>query len=156
TIRDHVTGKRRAFVRFFACQEDLSHDSPDAALPEAVASGKEPFLIVGAIAGGRGERMQPVMQAIKQTPTPSKGKLWTGRALSGLVIGFLLMDTTMKLLKVQAAIDGTIQLGYREAVLVPLGIALLLCTLLYAIPRTAIVGAVVLTGYLGGAVATHV
>src|SRR5258707_637877 len=52
TIRDHVTKERRAFVRFFACQEDLSHESPDAPLPEAVASGAEPFLVVGAIAGG--------------------------------------------------------------------------------------------------------
>ncbi len=52
TIRDQVTGERRPFVRFFACQEDLSHDSPDAPLPEAVATGAEPFLIVGAIAGG--------------------------------------------------------------------------------------------------------
>jgi molybdopterin synthase sulfur carrier subunit len=52
TIRDHVTLKRRAFVRFFACAQDLSHESPDAALPEAVASGAEPFMIVGAIAGG--------------------------------------------------------------------------------------------------------
>jgi sulfur-carrier protein len=52
TIRDHVTQQRRPFVRFFACGEDLSHESPDAPLPEAVASGAEPFLIVGAIAGG--------------------------------------------------------------------------------------------------------
>jgi len=52
TIRDHVTQERRAFVRFFACQEDLSHESPDAPLPDAVASGAEPFLVVGAIAGG--------------------------------------------------------------------------------------------------------
>ncbi len=52
TIRDHVTRQRRAFLRFFACQEDLSHESPDAALPEAVASGKEPFIVIGAIAGG--------------------------------------------------------------------------------------------------------
>jgi hypothetical protein len=52
TIRDHVTKQRRPFVRFFACQEDLSHESLDAALPEAVASGAEPFLVVGAIAGG--------------------------------------------------------------------------------------------------------
>jgi molybdopterin converting factor small subunit len=52
TIRDHVTHQRRAFVRFFACGEDVSHDSPDAPLPEAVATGAEPFLIVGAIAGG--------------------------------------------------------------------------------------------------------
>ena len=52
TIRDHQTQKRRPFVRFFACGEDLSHDSPDAPLPDAVASGAEPFLLVGAIAGG--------------------------------------------------------------------------------------------------------
>jgi molybdopterin synthase sulfur carrier subunit len=52
TIRDHVTQQRRAFVRFFACEEDLSHESPDAPLPDAVATGAEPFFIVGAIAGG--------------------------------------------------------------------------------------------------------
>jgi sulfur-carrier protein len=52
TIRDHVTQKRRAFVRFFACGEDLSHEPPDAPLPDAVATGAEPFMIVGAIAGG--------------------------------------------------------------------------------------------------------
>ena len=52
TIRDHVTQKRRAFVRFFACGEDLSHEPPDAPLPERVATGAEPFMIVGAIAGG--------------------------------------------------------------------------------------------------------
>ena len=52
TIRDHDTLKRRAFLRFFACEQDLSHEAPDALLPEAVASGKEVFLIIGAIAGG--------------------------------------------------------------------------------------------------------
>jgi sulfur-carrier protein len=52
TIRDQVTQKRRPFLRFFACSEDLSHEPPDAVLPEAVASGSEPFLIIGAIAGG--------------------------------------------------------------------------------------------------------
>jgi molybdopterin converting factor small subunit len=52
TIRDQVTHKRRPFVRFFACEEDLSHDPPDAELPAAVAAGSEPFLIVGAMAGG--------------------------------------------------------------------------------------------------------
>ena len=52
TIRDHVTQQRRAFLRFFACQEDLSHESPDTPLPDAVTSGREPFLIIGAIAGG--------------------------------------------------------------------------------------------------------
>jgi hypothetical protein len=52
TIRDHVTGKRRPFVRFFACEQDVSHDPPDAPLPQAVATGAEPFMVVGAMAGG--------------------------------------------------------------------------------------------------------
>jgi molybdopterin synthase sulfur carrier subunit len=52
TIREHDTLKRRAFLRFFACEQDLSHESPDAPLPEVVASGKEPFIVIGAIAGG--------------------------------------------------------------------------------------------------------
>jgi hypothetical protein len=52
TIRDYATGRRRAFLRFYACEQDLSHDEPDAPLPEAVARGEEPFLVVGAIAGG--------------------------------------------------------------------------------------------------------
>ena len=52
TIRDHVTQERRPFIRFFACEQDLSHDSPDTPLPEAVATGAEPYLVVGAIAGG--------------------------------------------------------------------------------------------------------
>jgi len=54
TIRDHATGARRPFVRFFACEQDVSHEPADAPLPEAVADGSEPFLVVGAIAGGRG------------------------------------------------------------------------------------------------------
>ena len=52
TIRDHGTQQRRAFLRFFACEEDLSHEPPDTPLPEAVVSGKEPFIVIGAIAGG--------------------------------------------------------------------------------------------------------
>jgi sulfur-carrier protein len=52
TIRDHVTKQRRPFVRFFACEQDLSHESPDAPLPDAVASGAEPFFVIGALAGG--------------------------------------------------------------------------------------------------------
>ncbi|MGQ0774047.1 MAG: MoaD/ThiS family protein [Pseudonocardiales bacterium] len=52
TIRDHVTGQRRAFVRFFACEQDLSHDAPDTPLPDPVVTGAEPFLVVGAMAGG--------------------------------------------------------------------------------------------------------
>ncbi len=52
TIRDHVSGKRRPFVRFFACEQDLSHEPPDSPLPEAVATGSEPFFVIGAVAGG--------------------------------------------------------------------------------------------------------
>jgi sulfur-carrier protein len=52
TMRDHVTKQRRAFVRFFACEQDLSHESPDSPLPDAVSTGAEPFLVVGAMAGG--------------------------------------------------------------------------------------------------------
>ena len=52
TIRDHVTQKRRSFIRFYACEEDLSHEPPDAPLPQAVVTGAEPFLVVGAMAGG--------------------------------------------------------------------------------------------------------
>jgi sulfur-carrier protein len=59
TVRDHVTKQRRPFIRFFACEQDLSHESPDAPLPEVVANGKETFLIVGAIAGGSEPAPQP-------------------------------------------------------------------------------------------------
>ncbi len=59
TIRDHVTHRRRAFIRFFACAQDLSHELPDTPLPEAVAAGTEPFLIVGAMAGGEGPVTSP-------------------------------------------------------------------------------------------------
>jgi hypothetical protein len=65
TIRDHVTKQRRAFVRFFACEQDLSHDSVDAPLPEAVVNGKEPLLVVGAIAGGRGTGIDTSVDAAR-------------------------------------------------------------------------------------------
>src|SRR4051812_10459910 len=86
---------------------------------------------------------------------PTKTKLWTGRILMGLTVAFLLMDSVMKLMKAQPAVAGTLELGYPESSIVPIGIILLLCTVLYAIPRSAILGAVLLTGYLGGAVATQ-
>jgi hypothetical protein len=86
----------------------------------------------------------------------SKKKIWAGRILSGLAIAFLLLDSAIKLVRAPVAVKGTIELGYPEGVLFGLGVVLLVSTLLYAIPRTAILGAVLLTGYLGGAVATHV
>ncbi|MBX7062564.1 MAG: DoxX family protein [Pyrinomonadaceae bacterium] len=82
--------------------------------------------------------------------------LWTGRILSALPILFLLMDAIGKLVKPEPVVTGTIALGYNENVILPLGIVLLVCTILYAVPQTSILGAILLTGYLGGAVATHV
>ena len=96
------------------------------------------------------------MQLITQLVPVSKKPLWAGRILSGLTVMFLLVDGVTKSMKARVAVEGTIQLGYPESVIVWLGIVLLACTLLYAIPRTSILGAILLTGYLGGAVATHV
>jgi hypothetical protein len=93
---------------------------------------------------------------LNEQPTPvSKGSLWTGRVLSTLTTLFLLMDGVMKLFKPKFVVDATIQLGYREDVIVGLGIVLTTCTILYVIPRTSVLGAILLTGYLGGAVASH-
>jgi hypothetical protein len=86
----------------------------------------------------------------------SKGRLWTGRIMSALPALFLLVDGVGKLVKPAPVVQGTVQLGYSESVLLGLGIVLLTCTVLYVIPRTAILGAILLTGYLGGAIATHV
>jgi hypothetical protein len=79
---------------------------------------------------------------------------WAGYALSTLVI-FLLMDATMKVLRLPVVLEATAQIGWPPATVVPLGIVLLICTALYAFPRTAVLGAILLTAYLGGAVATH-
>jgi hypothetical protein len=88
--------------------------------------------------------------------TVSKGRLWTGRILSTLPVLFMLMDGVMKLMKPDFVVKATVQLGFPENVIAPLGIIVLICTILYAIPQTAVLGAILLTGYLGGAVATHV
>ena len=78
-----------------------------------------------------------------------------GRILSGIVIVFLMVDTLGKLIKVTPVIEGTLQLGYPESAIVPIGLLLLAGVVLYAIPRTSVLGAIYLTGFLGGAVATH-
>jgi len=90
-----------------------------------------------------------------ETAPVSKGSLWTGRVLSILSILFLLMDAVMKLIKPAFVVDATVKLGYQENIIQGLGIVLLICTILYAIPRTSVLGAVLLTGYLGGAVASN-
>jgi hypothetical protein len=96
------------------------------------------------------------MQSETQPAPVSKGALWTGRVLSALPALFLLFDGAMKLVKPAFVVEATVQLGYSESVILPLGIVLLVCTVLYLIPGTAVLGAILLTGYLGGAVATHV
>jgi len=86
----------------------------------------------------------------------SKGRLWTGRILSGVLAALLALDALGKFARPEAVVKGTLELGYAETAIVPLGVVLLASVILYALPRTAIVGAILLTGYLGGAVATHV
>lgn len=81
---------------------------------------------------------------------------WAGYIVSALPVLFLLIDAMGKFIKPEAVITGTLELGYSESVIVPLGVVLLVCTLLYVLPRTSVLGAILLTGYLGGAVATHV
>jgi hypothetical protein len=81
--------------------------------------------------------------------------LWTGRIISGLPALFLFIDGVMKLVKPTPVVEATVRLGYPEGVLLSLGIVLIACTLVYVMPRTSVLGAILLTGYLGGAVATH-
>ena len=90
------------------------------------------------------------------TSASNKGALWAGRIISGLPVLFLLVDGIMKLVKPRVVVEATVQLGYPESVIVGIGVVLVACTILYLIPRTAVLGAILLTGYLGGAVATHV
>jgi hypothetical protein len=95
------------------------------------------------------------MQTDGQSTPVSKGRVWTGRVLSGLAIAFLLFDSVIKLMKLPVVLDSFAKLGYPQTLAVPLGTILLICVILYAIPQTSVLGAIFLTGYLGGAVATH-
>jgi hypothetical protein len=91
-----------------------------------------------------------------QLAAVTKKQLWAGRIIGALPALFLLVDGGMKLVKPAPVVEATVQLGYPESVIFGLGIVLLACTVLYLVPRTSILGAILLTGYLGGAVATHV
>jgi hypothetical protein len=91
-----------------------------------------------------------------QMSSVTKGQLWAGRIMSGLGTAFLLMDGVMKLFRPAVVRDAFSKLGYPESEIIGIGTLLLVCTALYLIPRTSIFGAILLTGYLGGAVATHV
>ena len=85
-----------------------------------------------------------------------KRDLWIGSVLSGVAVLFLTFDAALKLLRLPMAMDGTTQLGYPAGVVLPLGVVQVVCLALYVIPRTSVLGAVLWTGYLGGAIATHV
>src|SRR4030095_1168619 len=96
------------------------------------------------------------MQSVAETPVASKKTVWAGRIISALPALFLLLDAVFKLIKPAPVVEATVKLGYPEGVIVGLGIVLLLSTILYLIPLTSVLGAILLTGYWGGAVATHV
>ena len=89
-------------------------------------------------------------------PVISNARLWASRIMSGLPALFLLVDGGMKLFKPPVVVEATLQLGYPESAIAGIGVVLLISTILYLIPRTSVLGAILLTGYLGGAVATHV
>jgi hypothetical protein len=91
-----------------------------------------------------------------QSAKPSKVARWAGWALTGLFGVFLLLDGVAKLFKPEPVVKGTVELGFSEDVIIPLGVVLIVSTILYLIPQTCVLGAILLTGYLGGAVATHV
>jgi hypothetical protein len=95
------------------------------------------------------------MQARTEANTVSKGRLWTGRIISALVVLFLLFDGITKVMKVRAVLEASAQLGYPANTIFTIGIILLVCTVFYVIPQTAVLGAILLTGYLGGAVAAN-
>ncbi|MGH9753711.1 MAG: DoxX family protein, partial [Blastocatellia bacterium] len=96
------------------------------------------------------------MQAIAQLAPVSKSKLWAGRIISALPVLILLFSGVMKLVKPAGMPEEFARLGYAESAALGLGILELACTVIYVIPRTSVLGAILLTGYLGGAVATHV
>ena len=95
------------------------------------------------------------METTFQIPPVSKAQLWTGRVISTLMILFMLMDAVMKFVKPKPVIDGTVHFGYQESAIPIIGAILLVFTILYIIPRTAVLGAICLTGYLGGAFASQ-
>ncbi|MGM0834687.1 MAG: DoxX family protein [Bacillota bacterium] len=86
----------------------------------------------------------------------SKSRLWTARIMSGLVILFMLFDGITKLLKLTLVVEGTVEMGFSEHHVIVIGVLGLLSTILYAIPQTSVLGAILLTGYLGGAIAAHI
>lgn len=99
---------------------------------------------------------RPGMEAIIHRRAPTTAKVWASRILQALIVLFLLVDGLGKVLKLAPYVEGTAKVGYPASTLVPLGVVLIASTLLYAFRRTSVLGALLLTAYLGGAVATHV
>jgi len=95
------------------------------------------------------------MQLRTQAGPVSKGRLWTGRIISAVVVLFLLFDSITKVMEVRVVMEASAQLGYPANTIFTIGIILLVCTMFYIIPQTAVLGAILLTGYLGGAVAAN-
>lgn len=108
------------------------------------------------------ETMSPIVEtrtsgsALPLAASPSNKARWTGRVMSGLAVAFLLFDTVIKLVASPEAVQGTTELGYKVSVLGKLAVVEMVCLVLYVVPRTSVLGALLWTGYLGGAVATHV
>jgi DoxX-like family len=96
------------------------------------------------------------MQSTSQAAPVSRASLWVGRILSWIVLLFLIFDGVTKVLKASPSVKGTMELGYSEALVPVIGMILLVCVLFYAIPQTQVLGAILITGYLGGAVASQV
>jgi len=96
------------------------------------------------------------MQSATQEASASRALIWVGRILSALIVSFMLFDGIIKVLKLPAAVEGTVRVGFPASLVVTIGVVALLCAVVYAIPRTSILGAILLTGYLGGATATQV
>jgi len=96
------------------------------------------------------------MSSLAPAVPTSKGMLWTGRILSGLIVAFILLAVSFGLAKPEMSRQGMRDMGYPESLGTPITIVFLVSTLLYAIPRTSVLGAILLTGYFGGAIATHV
>lgn len=97
-----------------------------------------------------------LMRSITEPAPVSKKLPWAGRIISTLPVVFLLFDGVLKLIKPAPVVEATLRLGYSESTIPGIGILLLICTVVYVVPRTSILGAILLTGYFGGAVATHV
>jgi hypothetical protein len=96
------------------------------------------------------------MQSTSEPNSVSKGTLWAGRVVSAFVVAFMIFDGVTKVVKAQQVIEATIRIGFPESTIVWIGAVLLVCTVLYVIPSTSVLGAILLTGYLGGAIAANV